>query len=249
LRKSDEVEVAATTSTLANGKAEALPVCTWLLRRAPEPQVRSRVVNVLDKMGPAGGPAGKDLVAALDDPDPLVRAGAARVIGNLAPNVPGAVAALIKLFPEREAIRAVAEFRAAGAAAAPALTALTRHPDAAVRRNAVRTLGRIGQAALPALPDLMTLTTGDPEAGVREQSAEAIGELGAAAAAGIPSLVTALRDGDAKVRRDAVRSLGQMGPTARKVLDSVAALAADPDENVRKAAVDAARKIHPGGKP
>jgi HEAT repeat protein len=199
-------------------------------------------------MGKDAAPAGPDLVAALADSDPLVRAGAARTIGGLAPDVPGAIPALVKCFPDRDAIRAVAEFKQAGAEAVPSLIEMTRNPDAAVRRQAVRALGKIGVRALDALPQLMALTTGDPEPGVREQSAEAIGEIGSPAAAGIPALVKALGDSGARVRRDAVRSLGQMGPAAKGALQEVLALANDPDDDVKKAAKDAARKIDPAGK-
>lgn len=243
LRQPDDLAASTSTDALAAGKSDALPVCAWLVRHAPESQVRTRAVEALTKMGQAAAPAGGDLVAALADPDPLVRAGSARAIGALAPGVPGAVPALVSLFPDRDAIRAVAEFREAGAEAVPPLIKLTKHGDAAVRRQSVRTLGRIGRPALAALPELMTLTASDPDTGVREQSAEAFGDIGPAAAAGIPTLVLALHDENARVRRDAVRSLGKMGPEARDALGAVQALANDPDEDVKKAAKDAARKI------
>lgn len=248
LANPDAVQSNHALETLAAGKKESLPVCAWLTRHAAESQVRTRAVEAIARMGKDAAPAGPDLVAALNDPDPLVRAGAARTIGGLAPNVPDAIPALVKCFPDREAIRAVAEFKQAGADAVPNLIEMTRNPDAAVRRQAVRALGKIGAASLDALPDLIALATSDPEAGVREQSAEAIGEIGPAAAAGIPALVKALGDQNAKVRRDAVRSLGQMGPTAKGSLKDVLLLMNDPDEDVKKAARDAARKIDPGGK-
>jgi len=248
LRQSDELASTSATETLAAGKGESAPVCAWLVRHAPEAPVRIRAVEALTKMGKAAAPAGGDIVAALADTDPLVRAGAIRAIGGLALEQRGAIPALMALFPDRDAIRAVAEYREAGAEAVPQLINLTKHPDAAVRRQTVRTLGRIGTPALAALPDLRALTTGDPDAGVREQSAEAFGDIGPAAAAAIPTLVTALHDANAKVRRDAVRSLGKMGPAAKDALSAVQALMNDPDEDVKKAAKDAARKIEPNPK-
>ena len=59
----------------------------------------------------------------------------------------------------------VAEFKQAARDAVPNLIEMTRNPDAAVRRQAVRALGKIGAASLDALPDLIALTTSDPAAG------------------------------------------------------------------------------------
>jgi HEAT repeat protein len=249
LRNPDENTAIAATTALASGKGKAIPVCVWLLKHADETQVRWRVAEALKNMGKDAAPAGPDLVVAFTDSDPFVRGVAIRVVGDLAPDVPGAVAGLIQLFPDVEAIRAVANFKQAGAEAVPKLIELTKHEDAAVRRQAVRTLGKIGVPALTSLPALITLTGTDPVSGVREQSAEAIGDIGPTAAEGIPVLVKALKDSDAMVRRDAVRSLGQMGPTAKSVLAEVRALTKDPEEKVRDAATKAARLIDPAGKP
>jgi HEAT repeat protein len=248
LKTPDENIAAAATAALTNGKDKSIPVCVWLLKNAAEPQVRLRVGETLGKMGKEAASAGPDLVAAFNDNDPLVRALAIRVVGDLAPDVPGAVTGLIRLFPNVEAIRAVAKFKQAGAEAVPKLIELTRHEDQSVRRQTVRALGKIGVPALSSLPALIALIETDPVPGVREQSAEAIGEIGPVAAEGIPVLVKALKDSDAMVRRDAVRSLGQMGPTAKGALPDVRALTKDPDEKVRKAATEAARLIDPAGK-
>jgi HEAT repeat protein len=245
LRKPDEVTAGAATETLAAGRSSAVPVCVWLLRHSSEARVRSRAVNALAKMGKDAAPASADLVAALAESDPLVRSAVARVIGELAPDVPDAVPALSELFPDREAIRAVSRFGPAGAAAVPRLIKLLDHADTTVRREAVRTLGKIGESALPALLKLNALATDDPQAGVREQAAEAIGDIGPAAAASIPVLVRALHDAEPRVRRDAVRSLGNMGPAAKGFLGEINALANDSDPEVKTAAAAAARKISP----
>jgi HEAT repeat protein len=248
LRTPDENIAAVAATTLASGKDKSIPVCVWLIKNADEPQVRLRAGESLWKMGKDAAPAGPDLVVALNDNDPLVRAVAIRVVGQLAPNVAGAVAGLMRLFPDEEAIRAVAKFKQGGAEAVPKLIELTRHENPVVRRQSVRTLGKIGVPALTALPALIALIETDPVPGVREQSAEALGEIGPAAAEGIPVLAKALKDTDAMVRRDAVRSLGQMGPTAKGVLSEVRPLTKDPDERVKKAATDAVRLIDPSGK-
>jgi HEAT repeat protein len=245
LREPDSPESAEAMQTLVAGKAEAAPTCAWVLRNAPEPEARSRAGDVLAKMGKEAAPAKADMVAALSDSDSLVRAVATRAIGELAPDVPGAVPALVKLFPDIEAIRAVAKFGPAGSDAVPALTALLTHENPTVRWQAIRTLGKIREPSLPTLPDLMRLTLSDPDALVREHAAEAMGDIGPAAAAGVPALVKALKDPDPRVRRDAIRSLGQIGPAAKDALEDVRKATEDSDSNVRIAADRAVRLIDP----
>jgi len=247
LRQSDEAGAAEAFNTLVAGKAEAVPVCARVLRTAPEPEARWRAADALGKIGKDAAPAGPDLVVALSDDDPLVRRVAARAIGELAPDVPGAIPALVAMFPDVEAIRAVARFGPAGDEAVPALVALFRHDDPTVRWQAVRAVGKIGRPA--AVPELIQLTGSDPDPLVREHAAEAMGDIGPAAAAGVPALVKALHDPVARVRRDAVRSLGQIGPAATAALADVRAATEDPDPDVKAAATRAARLIDPAGGP
>src|SRR5207244_4197657 len=80
-----------------------------------------------------------------------------------------------------------------GPAAAPAvgrLVALLGDPDAAVRINAAKSLGRIGPEAVG--PLLGALRGGSADA--RAAAAEALGAVGPAAPAAVAPLVTALYD-------------------------------------------------------
>ena len=252
LAGADEVKAVAARDALAEGKGEAVPVCVWLVKNAPEPAARWRAAEALGKMGPAGAASGPALVAVLDDPDPLVRGVAARTVGELTPDPGAAVPVLVKLFPDVDAIRAAAKYKAAAGPAVPRLTELLRHDDPAVRWQAGRALGKIGEPALSALPELVRQMANDPDPLVREHAAEALGDIGPSAAAAVPDLAKALKDPAVKVRRDAVRSRGQMGPAAKPVLAEVMALTKDPEEIVRDAAARSARQIDPaagGGRP
>ena len=231
---------------LADGKAAEL--CGWLLQRAPESAVRRRAADSLALMGKDAAPAAKTLVAALADADPLVRGVAARAVGELAPDAPGAVPALVTQFPDIDAIRAVAKFKAGGADAVPELTKLLTHEDSTIRWQAVRTLGKIGEPALVTLPNLIDMMSGDAVSLVREHAAEAAGDIGPAAKDAVPALTKAMSDADHKVRRDAVRSLGQIGAAAKPALAKVKELRKDPEEIVRDAATKSARQIDPEGK-
>lgn len=245
LRSNDEARSAEVINTLVAGKGESVPVCAWVLRTAPEPESRWRAADALGKFGKDALPAGPELIAALDDADPIVRGVASRAVGEVLPDATKAVPALVKLFPDVDAIRAVSKYRKNGAVAVPHLIEMLKHDDSAVRWQSARTLGKIGEPAVPAVPELMRLTRNDPQPQVREHAAEAMGDIGPAAAAGIPALVAALRDPNARVRRDAVRALGDMGPAAKSVLTDVQTATQDPDADVKSAAQRAARLIDP----
>ncbi|HSQ58403.1 MAG TPA: HEAT repeat domain-containing protein, partial [Gemmata sp.] len=168
-----------------------------------------------------------------------------RVVGDLAPNLPEAIPRLTALFPEIEAVRAVARYGPAGGPAVAELTELLKDNNATVRWQAVRTLGKLRDSAISALPKIVDRLTADPDPLVREHAAEAVGDIGPGAAEGIPALVKALQDPVAKVRRDAVRSLGQMGKAAEGVIAEVRKSELDPDPEVSGAATRAVRLIDP----
>lgn len=222
----------------------AVPVLEHLLKSDGPAAPRWYAADVLGQIGPPARAAGPALVAALHDPDPTVRKVAIQSIGKLAPEVPGAVPALIELFPDVGAVRAVAEFGPAAGDAVPKLIPLLDDPDPAVRRNACRTLGRIGAAARSAVPALTARLT-DPNPPVREYAAKALGWIGPSAASAIPELVKLLADPEAVARQGAVQALGDMGPAAKGELAKVQALKADPDKSVQAAAERAERLIDP----
>lgn len=83
-----------------------------------------------DSLGRMGAAAVPNLITALQDPNPSVRALAARVLARIGP----------------EAVIAV-----------PALTQLLEDSDADVRRAATRALGQIGPGAAESVPELIRL--------------------------------------------------------------------------------------------
>lgn len=222
----------------------AIPVLEHLLRSAGPAEPRWYAADVLGQIGEPARAAGPALVAALQDPDPTVRKVAVQSVGKLAPEVPGAVPALVELFPDVGAVRAIAEFGLAAGDAVPKLTALLDDPDPTVRRNAARTLGRIGDAAKSAIPAL-TARLADPDPPVRQYAARALGWIGPAAASTIPELVKLLADPDPVARQGAVAALGDLGPIAKGELAAVQAMKDDLDKEVQAAANRAERLIDP----
>jgi HEAT repeat protein len=233
---------AAAAAHLREGGAGAVPVLEVLLKAPGDPEPRWRAADVLGQIGPPARPAGPALIAALADPDPLVPPVAAKALAKLAPDVPGAVPALVKTFPAVESVRAVAAYKQGAAEAVPALRRLLAHPDPMIRRNAARSLGRIGPPSLPAVPDLVALLS-DPDEAVRSHAADAVGDLGPPAVAALPALVKAFDDPEFKVRASAVRAVGLMKAAAAAAKADVDKLAADPEPEVKAAAAKARRLL------
>lgn len=252
LNARDDLDRSIAFERLKGGKADAVPVVGWVLRSPGRSEARWQAADILGQLGADGRTGATDLIAALDDADPYVKAMAVKALARLAPaateslppELGGVVPALLNKLPETEVIRAVSDYKRHAAGAVPKLTVLLAHPDPAVRWNAARALGKIGESAKPATAAIVAQLA-DPVPLVREHAAEALGDIGPAVADAIPDLVKSLADPEWKVRKDAVRSLGQMGPAAKSVLARVQAMKADPEAEVREKATVAERQIDP----
>ena len=115
-------------------------------------------------------------------------------------------------------------------------------------RFAAKALGQMGEAALPAVPEIIALlnsTTADAE--TRENAAEALGDIGPAAAReAVPALMkTAQADKWPKVRKAAISALGEMGPAAKDAVPALRAALKDPDGFISMAARNALFRLEP----
>ena len=133
----------------------------------------------------------------------------------------------------REVDAASEEVAALGARALPAVQAALRNPDSEAERikAALKAAGIIGQAAAPAIPDVVALL---PEQGVTSEAAIALSYMGPEA---FPPLREALTSGDPIVRRESLRSIGKLkdrAPLERQVvLPLLIKGMSDPDPGVR----------------
>src|SRR5262245_61803438 len=247
LDSKDPKDQAEVPEKLKQGGAAAVPVLGELTR-SDSVTVRQQAAALLGRIGLEAGPAAGQLVPLLSDPDPHVRAVAARALGEIRPDDPAVVAALVGRLDtddRADVIRPLSQFKSAARGAVPQLCQImATHPDEGVRWEAARTLGKIGPHAKSAVPALVKAMM-DPAAKVREHAAEALGDIGPEAAVAVPDLVAVLDDPDGGVRRDAVRSLGQMGKAAAAALPAVEKCLADPEPKVREAAEVALRRIDP----
>lgn len=120
----------------------------------------------------------------------------------------------------------------------PLADALTSE-DAAVRKEAVRSLGKLqGRASLdpsfvvPALLDALA----DRDAGVRAIATTYLGIIHKDADAAVPALTEMLKDEDPEVRTAAATALGSFGAAANPALPALRRAQGDKDENVAREA-------------
>ena len=106
--------------------------------------------------------------------------------------------------------------------------------DWGVRETAADSLGRIGDAAVPALITALD----DPDRDVRAQAARALARMGPQAEAAIPALIDALDDDNKEVRQGAARALGQIGPSAEDAVPALMQALKDPRNRATEEAVE-----------
>jgi HEAT repeat protein len=247
--RADDPQSPDARRTLVAGGAQAVPVLTWLLQSKAggawgSAEWRWTAAEVLRDIGPDAAAAAPALVAALTDPDAHVRAVAAEALGAIHPKDPAVVAALterLKTDDARHAARALASFGTEGQAAGPALIELLHHADPAERWSAAWALGRL---RVGDAVGPLTAALKDEDAEVREHAAEALGDIGPASAPAVGALTAALKDPNFRVRRDAARSLSQIGPPAAPAVPALRELKrTDPEEPVRAAAAQSLKAL------
>jgi HEAT repeat protein len=247
LESEDPIDQDQAPKQLQAGGAAAVPVLIELTR-SNSTTVRVDAASLLARVG-AGDRATTDaLLHLLIDPDLYVRQTADSALGELHPDDPRVVPALIARLGGAEkamALWALAEYKSAARAAVPRLIELLQSdPDTGVRWGAARTLGKIGPDAKPAT-DALIKALKDENGTLREHAAEALGEIGAEVA--VPDLTALLDDPDPRVRRDSVRSLGQLGAAAKPAIPKIQKLLQDAELPVRQAAEVALRQINRPG--
>jgi hypothetical protein len=158
------------------------------------PELRGVASNQFDSLGKAGEEAIPFLTEMLSDPDPLVCSAAVQALGDLGTSASSAVPALIEAYQYADQTSQYAYIRALGqikdARALPLLTAAL-HEDWYTAYESAQALGMMGEAAAPAVPDLIPLLQSD-EHQVVTTAAETLGKIGSPAMQAVPDLIKLL---------------------------------------------------------
>jgi HEAT repeat protein len=192
-----------------------------------DPEVREEAARALGRIGSPDPQAVDALVARLRDPQSTVRPDAATALGQIGDPraVPALVEGLACPLPEVQdaCARALAAFEkppratktirrlrsiedASDGLAVGDLIVRLDDPDALVREEAARALGRIGShAAVDALVHRLR----DPQSTIRSDAALALGHIGDPRA--IPALTECLNDRSPEVQDACARALGDIG--------------------------------------
>jgi HEAT repeat protein len=210
-------------------RPDVMDALTRLLRGDPSPLVRADAARSLGALRDPS--ASMALAAALEDPDPGVRSGAAAGLRDIGFADEAITKALIRSLGDSvEYVRgdAVSALRA------------VRTPEAQIAANAydAETKSRdLEKKARATLPGLMKAARG-PDPHGRRRALEGIEELGPAAESAVPFLVeAALADPDSDVWLWAPNVLRDIGPASRKGVPHLLAAAKNPDRNLRSRAV------------
>ncbi len=141
-----------------------------------------KVLNALDELEASSRPGSNALLAArklLPDPRPSIREKAARVLGalhaDLNHNDIKAICRMLRSYDTHEADEALKALRGLNAAeAVPEIAPLLKSPQAALVRDACRTLAILGKKDL--IPTIEPLL-GDKRANIRKEAQDAIEKL------------------------------------------------------------------------
>jgi hypothetical protein len=199
------------------GPTEAVPLLIELLPDASIGAADSLRAWGFDALGP--------LVAALDRPEPAIRAGAMRALPDSAAGMPVVIAKAAKLIGDGEAsAAAVRLLTIAGPSALSTLVELTHSGSPVVRARAVDVLGQLGRETLNGPPSAEVTTSADGAAislwddsdpAVRSAALTATARLFDAAR---PAVAARLKSSDDDQRQRLAQMLADAAPSGMIVL-------------------------------
>jgi len=180
--------------------------------------------------------------AALDDPDPAVRAAAVGALGRMGAATADDVTAALD-DPDASVRRRACEVAAAVAGHADDLRGLLEDADPTVVETAAWALGELGEKAAAAVAALGRVATGHADPLCREAAVAALGAIGDPS--GLAPILAATADRPAVRRRAVIALASYEGPEVDEALHRALS---DRDWQVRQAAEDLL-DVRPGEPP
>jgi HEAT repeat protein/lysophospholipase L1-like esterase len=215
---------------------------------SPEAEERLRAAHALGNVH-GGAAVVSALARRLSDESPVVRAAAARSLGQIASEARGAAPALVTALNDADegvrlhAADALVRMHPDPKSCVPALVKILEDKGSPGRGAAARVVGTLGPAAQIAVPALAAALR-DPSEEVRARSAWALGEIGPAAGVAVHALLDAMPD--PHIRWRVVEALGRIDPAGRAAVPALTAALQDESGDVRRLA---ARSLGRIGKP
>jgi HEAT repeat protein len=212
----------------------------WLEHlHSQNPKVAEEAARQLQELGAAAIPQIKE---ALEDPtvDVATKKAALKATGLLGPAAAPAVNEVAALLPDPELTQeAAVALSFIGREAYAPLRLATSSEDPVVRREALRSLGKLRERApldSRAVVPLLLHGLADSDTGVRTVSATYLGIIHDDGPAVVPALIETLKDENAEVRAAAATALGSFEAQSAQALPALKKAASDHDENVAREA-------------
>jgi len=209
-------EAAVTLGLLGPAAESAVPPLLEATLLESESSTRVAMLSAITRIARKGENVVPKVTVLLKDPNPIIRAGAAKALGAF-----GALA----IFAMEEVIP------------------LINDADEEVHENAIQVVSAIGSGAESAIPSLIhVIKTGDgPQ---RAHAVNALGKIGIASETVLKVLhKAAVQDEDPGLRYSAIEALGNLGPPAKSVTASLEGLLASEDADTSVQAAVALAKI------
>jgi HEAT repeat protein len=124
----------------------------------------------------------------------------------------------------------------------PILSKALEYPDPLIRKTAAEKIAGLGEAAHPAIPNLLRCIV-DPDEMVRVEALLALGRIRAPHSQTVSDIALRLNDPAAEVRYAAAVVLASYGANARSALTPLRTCLQDPVEKVAQCAAGAIKKI------
>lgn len=212
----------------------------WLEHlHSQNPKVAQEAIRQLEELGPRALP---EIQSALRDPamDVGIKKAALKAVGLLGPTATPALTEVAAHLPDPELTEesAVALSFMGRAAYAP-LRDAAGSDDPVVRREALRSLGKLRERApldSRAVVPLLLEGLADPDAGVRVVAATYLGIIHEDGATVVPALIETLQDEHAEVRAAAATALGSFEAEARAAIPALRKATSDRNEEVAREA-------------